>query len=95
MVLRRVGPVSCAKIAALLYALAGLLIGAMLSLVSLAGGMAAGEGDSAILGALLGVGAIIVLPILYGCLGFIATLIGAWLYNFAAARVGGIEVDLS
>jgi hypothetical protein len=29
-----------------------------------------------------------------GCMGFIATLIGAWLYNVVAGLVGGIEMDL-
>jgi hypothetical protein len=44
-------------------------------------------------GALFGVGAIILLPICYGILGFIGTLIMAWLFNIAAGIVGGVEVD--
>ena len=32
----------------------------------------------------MGIGAIIVLPLLYGALGFIVAVIAAWLYNLAA-----------
>ena len=42
----------------------------------------------------MGVGAVIVFPILYGLMGFVATLIAAWLYNVAAGVVGGVEVDV-
>jgi hypothetical protein len=43
---------------------------------------------------MFGVGAIIVLPILYGCGGFIGAAISAWLYNLIAGAVGGVEVDV-
>jgi hypothetical protein len=36
----------------------------------------------------------VALPILYGGMGFVMTLIGAWLYNILAGFVGGIEMDL-
>ena len=41
-----------------------------------------------------GVGAIIFLSILYGGMGFIAALIGAYLYNGLAVWMGGIELEL-
>jgi len=95
MVINRVGPVSCAKITGILYALMGLIIGAFISLFAVAGGMLAGDrSGGGAMGALVGVGAVIVLPIMYGCIGFIATLIGAWLYNIAAGMVGGVEIDV-
>ena len=94
MVINRVGPVSCAKITGTLYAILGLIVGAFLSLFALAGGMASDRAGGAMFGAVMGVGAIIILPIFYGCLGFIATLIGAWLYNVAAGIVGGVEIDV-
>ena len=96
MVINRVGPVSCAKITGILYALMGLIIGAFFSLFAVAGGMMASSDRSGAgaMGALVGVGAVIVFPILYGCMGFIATLIGAWLYNVAAGMVGGVEIDV-
>ena len=33
-------------------------------------------------------------PILFGVLGFIFTVIGCWLYNIVAARIGGIAFEL-
>jgi hypothetical protein len=59
----------------------------------MAGGMASESMAGAGFGAAIGIAAIIVLPILYGVLGFVATLVGAWLYNAAASIVGGIEID--
>ena len=94
MVINRVGPVSFAKITGTLYAILGLFIGAFISLFALAGGMASNRGGGAMFGALMGVGAILMLPIVYGLCGFVATLIGAWLYNVAAGIVGGVEIDV-
>jgi hypothetical protein len=43
---------------------------------------------------MVGIGAIIIFPILYGCIGFVATLVAAWLYNVVAGLVGGIEMEI-
>jgi len=94
MVIRRVGPLSCAKIVGTLNAVIGLIIGGIVSLVAIAGGFAANQEGAGALGALVGTGSIIVLPIFYGCMGFITTLIVAALYNALAGAVGGVEVDL-
>ena len=95
MVIKRIGPVSCAKVSALLYALIGLIFGAILSLVALVGGAIAGAtGGSGGMGMIMGVGAIVLLPIVYACVGFVGTLIAAALYNFAAGITGGIEMDV-
>jgi hypothetical protein len=96
MVIRRVDPLSAGKIAGLLYAMIGLLFGAVFSVIGMAGATFASEaGHSApFLGALFGVGAIIVLPIFYGVLGFIAFAIGAVLYNVLAGVVGGLRVEV-
>jgi hypothetical protein len=92
MVINRVGPLSCAKIAGALYAAIGLLIGAFISLAAMAGAFAGEELGA--MGAVLGVGSIIVAPIVYGCMGFIGAAIGAWLYNLVAGAVGGVEIDV-
>ena len=91
MVIKRVAPVSVAKVAGSLYAFLGLCFGALFSLLSMAGSAFGGESSG--LGALLGVGAIVAFPILYGGFGFIFTLIGAALYNLIAGMVGGIEIE--
>ncbi len=94
MVLKQVGPLSCAKIAGTLYAILGVFVGAIFSIVSVASGFGANTSGSAAFGALMGAGAIVAFPILYGGMGFLTTLIGAWLYNVLAGLVGGIELDL-
>jgi hypothetical protein len=97
MVITRVGPLSVAKIAGILYALIGLAIGAIFSLIGLAGmagGLASESRDTALFGALFGVGAIIAFPIFYGVLGFVMMLLMAALFNLAARLAGGVEVDV-
>ena len=97
MTITRVGPLSCAKVAGLLYVVIGLIAGGLFSLVAMAGGFAAAAASpsnvAGAFAALFGVGAIIILPICYGVFGFIGTLIMAGLFNVAAGMVGGIEVD--
>jgi hypothetical protein len=94
MIIKRVGPLSFARLSGTLYAMLGLVLGGIFSLIALAGGFASETAGAAGFGAIIGVGAVIVFPILYGLMGFIATLIGAWLYNIAAGVVGGLEVDV-
>lgn len=103
MVIRKIGVLSCGKVSGTLYALAGLLVGACFALISLlgAGAMMAAQNDTGsgglggVFGAVFGVGAIILLPLLYGILGFVGGLITALLYNLVAGIVGGLEVDAS
>jgi len=91
MMIKRVGPVSCARIAGILYAIIGLFIGALFSLLSgFASTSHVGRGISAV----LGVAAIVVFPILYGGIGFLSALLFAWLYNLLVGVVGGIQVEL-
>jgi hypothetical protein len=96
MRLTRISPVSVAKVAFVLYGAMGLFVGAIIALASLAGATfsASQHGGSALLGAVFGVGAIVLLPLLYGGFGAIATMVMAALYNVVAGIVGGIEVTL-
>ena len=72
----------------------GLVLGGIFSVIAMAGGFASDTAGAAGIGAILGVAAIIVFPIFYGLMGFVTTLFAAWLYNFAADFVGGVEVDI-
>lgn len=99
MVVKRVGPLSAAKNAALLYAVFGLIFGALFSLATMAGAFSAAQqeanaGFAAGMAGLVGIGAIIFLPIFYACIGFVGTLIMAVLYNVIAGVIGGVELDL-
>ncbi len=95
MIVRRVGPLSVAKVAGVLYGLMGLIFGAIISAISLVGGALAPKGDGGMIGMLFGAAAIVVLPIFYGLLGFVMSLVSAALYNLVASWVGGVELDLS
>jgi hypothetical protein len=97
MVINRVDPLSAAKVAGMLYVILGLCFGAIVSVVSLAGGMAAGVDDRGgpAMGALFGAAAVILLPILYGGVGFVGTLLMAALFNVTARFVGGVRVDVN
>ena len=95
MIIRRVGPLSFAKLMGALYVLMGLCFGAIVSLISIVGGALIPRDEaSGMTGALFGAAAIVVLPIFYGVLGFIFSLIGAALYNAVASVVGGVELDV-
>jgi hypothetical protein len=96
MVIRRIDPFSLAKIFGLLYAGLGLLIGAVVTLVALVGsGLAAAGEESPIplFGLFFGVGAIVLLPILYGFFGFVGGLVWSGLYNLAARWTGGVVLE--
>ncbi len=90
--LRKFGILSVAKMNAVLSAFMGFLIGIFYAIL---GTFIQTNGAQFIPGVptfLLGFGLVIVMPILYGILGFISGLILAALYNFFAPSVGGIEM---
>jgi hypothetical protein len=88
MVLNRIGPLSAAKLVAVLYAIFGLIMGAFFSIAALF------RPDAGGVGAMWGVAAVVIFPVLYGVLGFLVSLLTTWLYNVVAGAVGGIELDL-
>ena len=94
--INRVGVLSLAKVLAALYALLGLVFGALMAFFSLIGaglGQASGA-EGAWFGALFGVGAVIILPILYGVMGFLGGALTAFLYNICSGIVGGVEIEV-
>ena len=95
IVVRRFGVLSVAKIMGVLYALIGLIVGAFISLFALVGAafLSSNSGMGGGASVLFGVGAIILLPILYGILGFVGGVITAALYNLLAGMIGGIEIE--
>lgn len=93
--LKRVGPMSVAKALAVLYAAMGFLVGCIFALIGLAAPQwSSGASASTFFPMLGGIGALIVLPIIYAVLGFIGGLIFGALYNFVAGVTGGIEIEL-
>ena len=97
MVIKRISPMSCAKVSGLLYAVIGLLIGACFTLFLTTLGSLIPQDEQQMggfVGMLFGAGAIVILPIFYGVLGFIGGAILAVVYNFIAGWTGGIEIEV-
>jgi hypothetical protein len=99
MIVRRVGPMSLGKLLGAIYGTIGLIAGSVFALFSLLGAgigsMIGGEEAVASwVAGLLGVGAVVFLPLFYGGIGFFAGLLSAVFYNMFAGMVGGIRVDL-
>lgn len=96
MILKRIGVRSAAKVAAAWYAGLGLVAGFFMAAFALMGGLAAAsqnEGSGAV-GALFGVGAIVLFPLLYGVIGLVFGALGAWIYNLISGAIGGLEIEL-
>lgn len=98
MVVKKIGVASAGKMLGALYAVIGLIIGVIFALLSLLGaGMEAalGEsGDAGFFGAIFGLGAIVIFPVIYGVMGFIGGLIMAVVYNLVASFAGGIRLEV-
>ncbi|HZZ16728.1 MAG TPA: hypothetical protein VFE08_12275 [Candidatus Sulfotelmatobacter sp.] len=87
--IRSVRVLSAAKVNALLYGILGLLIAPFLLLgpgLAMVGGVRRGFGGAVVVAAIL--------PFFYGCIGFIAGAIMAFIYNAISHAVGGLEVEL-
>ncbi len=94
MVITRVAPFSAARIMGVVNAAFGLIVGGMFSLIGFAGAFANVDEGAGVFGALFGAAAIVLLPIVYGVMGFITALIGALIFNAAAGLVGGVELEV-
>jgi hypothetical protein len=98
--IRRMGVFSCAKIYAVVMAAFGIIIGVIYGLIFMVVGgamMAGGARDSGAAGAsslVIGLIMMVVIPIIYGVIGFVAGAIGGVVYNVAAGFVGGLELEL-
>jgi hypothetical protein len=95
---RRIGVLSLGKVMGSIYAMIGLIIGAIFTVVALLGsviGSIATDSGEPLLGILFGVGAIIIFPLFYGLIAFLMGMLIAAVYNFAARFTGGLEVELA
>ena len=90
MVIKRIGVLRLAIFQAALMAAFGLFAALLLLMFS---SMIGVHTQQAGLFGAIGIVAVIVFPIMYGVLGFIAGAIGGALYNLVASVVGGIEIE--
>jgi len=97
MIIKRVGPVSLAKILGIIYAIFGFVVGLFFSFFMLMGtvlGSVLEDSPEPLVGMIFGFGSVVAFPILYGVLGFIGGIITAGIYNIVARWIGGIEIEL-
>jgi len=94
MVVKSVGVASVAKMYGAISAGVGLLIGVCIALASLVGATFADTTEGAMFAPIFGVGAVVIMPILYGVMGAIGGAIGAILYNVFAGMVGGVALNI-
>ncbi len=93
MILRRIDPLSAAKVYAVVLAVMmfvfALPAGCMMSMV----GSITGEVGAGAFGAGMGFFLLILYPLFGLILGFISGFLMAWIYNLVAERIGGVELE--
>jgi hypothetical protein len=83
--IRRFGVAQTAKVFGVLYAIIGLLLAPFFVLAAVFAPEEAG----------FGMAFAVLLPILYGLLGFVGVALVCLIYNAVAGIVGGIEVEIA
>jgi len=91
--IKKIKAVSMAKIFGVMYGIIGLIIGAIITLMT-ATRMFVLSSNDAMAVLFFGLGAIVMLPVVYGAFGFLGGLIGAWIYNLTARLTGGLEIEI-
>ena len=90
VILKRVKPLSVAKMLGALHAIMGLVVGVPFLILGL---LIPGDDEGLVFSVMFGVGAPIALAIFYGVIGFIMGAIASWSYNFLAKHIGGLELE--
>jgi hypothetical protein len=84
---------SCAKLMGAIYGCLALIVLPPLVLLSGFSFLLHGSNPQPYWGLWLVLPAILA-PILYGLIGFLMGALAAWVYNFAARQIGGIQLEL-
>ena len=88
MVIKKIAPLPAARVLGLLYMVISIPFAILFWYFAPANSPFGG------LGATGGIFMVIILPIIYGVVGFVMTLLGAWLYNVMAGLLGGIRIEV-
>jgi ABC-type phosphate transport system permease subunit len=96
--IKRIDPLQLGKILAVIYGLLSLIFVVPFFLMFLAASAFSGAGRNGfeaptIMISGFGLMMIIIMPIMYAVMGFIAGVVGAFIYNVVAKWIGGIEVE--
>jgi len=93
--IKRIDPMSAAKVSAAVGIIMGLVLAVMSLLFS---GFAQMQGMMGMVGTpfatATGIFAIVALPIAYAVVGFVSGFVWSVIYNFVADKIGGVKVDL-
>ena len=92
MEIKRIGAKSLGKVLGSTYAVFG-FIGGFFFLIIFLFAQNSADTTNAPPPVLFGIAAPIFFSLIYGVLGFVMGVISAWIYNAAAKRVGGIEIE--
>ena len=90
--LKSVGVLSVAKIMGAMYTLLGLIFMPFILIFSMIGTLAGGSKNA--FGAIGGIAVGILLPFVYGLMGFVVGAMSSLLYNLIAKWLGGIEIEM-
>lgn len=97
MIIQRVEPLSLGKMLGAIYGILGFIVGLFCALFSLAfAGAPKAAGSPLVPGwfaAMFGVGAVVILPIVYGLFGLVGGVLSAFLYNVVARKLGGVAIE--
>ena len=94
MIIRSIGVLSAGKVLACLGAMFGFLGGCLISLITIIDANLLRPHNQLEL-LIFGFGAVVVLPLINGFMGFFGGVIGAAVYNLIASVVGGLEIELT
>jgi hypothetical protein len=95
LTVHRIEAIELGKMMAAIYGCIGLIIGFFVSLAAMFGAFANIAGRSSMMFGIGGMAAFVLLPLLYGTLGFIGGCIVALIYNALAGAVGGVSFQVS
>jgi hypothetical protein len=95
-VLRRIDPMSAAKIAAVGGVMWGVVVGISLTFFGVAFEVYTGRMYRVFVTMfpMMGFAAIVFLPVMYGVSGFVGAYVGCLIYNWVAKTIGGVKIDL-
>ncbi|MBI5530192.1 MAG: hypothetical protein HY918_01695 [Candidatus Doudnabacteria bacterium] len=90
--IKRVNAISFGKILGTIYGVLGLVLGLIVTAIITGNVFFTGNKNYATI--FFGFGAIVLIPLVYGLAGFVFGALLGWLYNIAAKRVGGLEIEI-
>ncbi|HEX7546243.1 MAG TPA: hypothetical protein VF368_05920 [Gemmatimonadaceae bacterium] len=90
--IRRMGVMQMAKTSGVLYALLGVIIG--VPVVLFMSSVAKTTSGIPGVGSGVGIGTLVMMPVIYGVGGFVSGAVIAALYNLVAGWTGGIAIEL-